>query len=57
MFCFFISREISGFRNTIETMLSKVSEITTQVGEINRGRENNLLIHGLPLEVRGEEKS
>ena len=42
--------EIAGFRTTIESMLRRVSEISTQVGEINRNRENNLLIHGLPTQ-------
>ena len=44
-------REIAGFRSTIDGMLGKVGEISTQVGEINRNRDNNLLIHGLPTQV------
>lgn len=43
-------REIAGFRGTIDNMLGKVGEISTQVGEINRNRENNLLIHGVPTQ-------
>jgi len=46
------TREITGFRSTIENMLGKVSEISAQVGEINRNRDNNLLIHGLPTQVQ-----
>ena len=32
-------------------MTRKVTEISTQVGEINRNRDSNLLIHGLPTQV------
>ena len=46
-----ISSEIAGFRSTIENMTRKVTEISTQVGEINRNRDSNLLIHGLPTQV------
>ena len=42
--------EIAGFRGTIDNMLGKVGEISTQVGEINRNRENNLLVHGVPTQ-------
>ena len=66
-----ISSEIAGFRSSVDTMLRKVTEISTQVGEMNRkiyihyyfifniniiimnrNRENNLLIHGLPTQAR-----
>ena len=43
-------REIAGFRGTIESMLGQVGEISTQVGEMNRNRENNLLVHGVPTQ-------
>ena len=31
-----ISSEIAGFRSSVDTMLRKVTEISTQVGEMNR---------------------
>ena len=45
-------REIASFRTKIKDIGSKVFEMVAEVEEMTRDRRNNILIHGLPVQVR-----
>ena len=44
-------REIASFRTKIKDIGSKVFEMDAEVEEMTRDRRNNILVHGLPVQV------
>ena len=48
-------REIASFRTKIKDIGSKVFEMDAEVEEMTRDRRNNILVHGLPVQVNQVE--